>query len=56
MVDLKKYSKTITAVVGAVLILISAFAPGKYDSEIATVLAVLTALGVYAVPNEQQSS
>lgn len=51
MLDLSRYRKAVTAVVGAALILVSAFAPGRYDSEIATVLAVLTAVGVYAVPN-----
>lgn len=51
--DLSRYRKGVTAVVGATLIIVAAFAaPGKYDALIQTVLAVLTALGVYAVPNE----
>lgn len=54
--DLKRYSKAITAVVGAALILVNAFFPGQYDEQIAVVLAVLTALGVYLVPNAQKPS
>lgn len=52
MADLSQYRKGVTAVVGAVLIILSAFFPGRYDSIVQSALAVLTALGVYAIPNE----
>lgn len=51
MIDLSRYRKAVTALIGAALILASAFAPGKYDEILQTVIAVATALGVYAVPN-----
>lgn len=51
MPDLSKYRKTVTAVVGAVLILAAQFAPGEYASQITVALSLLTALGVYNVPN-----
>ena len=49
--DLSKYRKTVTAVVGAALILAASFFPGRYNDQIQVVIAVLTALGVYQVPN-----
>ena len=53
MPDLSKYRKAVTAVVGAVLILAAAFAPGKYDEWIQVAIGLLTAIGVYEVPNAE---
>lgn len=50
----KKYSKGITAAVGAIIVIINAFYGSKYDEQIAAVVSVLTALGVYLVPNRQE--
>lgn len=52
MPDLSKYAKFVTAVIGAALIITTTFFPGRYDNAIAVVIAVATALGVYAVPNK----
>lgn len=51
MPDLSKYRKAITAVLGAAAIIVSAFFP-DYQPQLAAVIAVATALGVYAVSNK----
>lgn len=51
MPDLSRYAKFVTAVIGAALVLAAAFAPGKYDEVLQVIVAIATALGVYAVPN-----
>lgn len=51
--DLSKYAKFVTAIIGAALVIAAAFAPGKYDGVLQVVVAVATALGVYAVPNAE---
>lgn len=48
---LARYRKFITALFGAVVVFAAGFAPGKYDSELAAIAAILAALGVYSVPN-----
>ncbi|MEU8199309.1 hypothetical protein AB0C10_36545 [Microbispora amethystogenes] len=53
-----KYAKTVVAVLfAAVVVAKSAITDGTYTSQeaIETVLAVLTALGVWAVPNSERS-
>ncbi len=47
-----KYRKFIIAAIGAVTVFLAGYAPGKYDDVLAQVVAVATALGVYAVPND----
>lgn len=52
MPDLSRYRKGITAAVGFALVALNAFFPGKYDEQIAAAISLLTAIGVYAIPNE----
>lgn len=51
MIDLSKYRKTVTALIGAAAIIVSAFFP-EQQPLLASVIAVATALGVYAVSNK----
>lgn len=53
MPDLSKYRKAITAVLGAAAILVSAFFP-EYQPQLASVIAIATALGVYVVSNRTE--
>lgn len=55
MIDLSRYRKAVTAVVGATLIIVAAFFEGNEDLEkvVQTVLAILTAVGVYGISNER---
>jgi hypothetical protein len=55
MYDLSRYRKAITALIGAVLIVVPVFLPENRQVEqvIQTVIAVATALGVYLVPNTE---
>lgn len=50
---LSRYRKAVTAVVGAALIIVAQFLPDTDPAVISTVLAVLTALGVYGVANTE---
>lgn len=57
MIDLARYSKFITALVGAVATAISlGLVPQEYENWVAVAISFFTALGVYAVPNQQQAS
>lgn len=51
MPDLSKYRKLVTALVGFALVAANAFFPGEYQAQISAVISLLTAIGVYAVPN-----
>lgn len=60
--DVKKYSKTVVAIVGAVASAGAAYQLGAADGIITTneaitiVIAAATAAGVYFVPNKQEGS
>lgn len=47
---LAKYSKGIAAAVGALIIILNLFFPGKYDEYVAAGISVLTVLGVVFAP------
>jgi hypothetical protein len=52
-VDLSRYRKAVTAVVGFVLSLLAAgVLPEEWAPWVSAAVAALTALGVYGVPNE----
>jgi hypothetical protein len=51
MPDLSKYRKFAVALVGVAAVLVAQLFP-QYTEELAVVVSILTALGVYAVPNE----
>lgn len=52
MPDLSKYRKLVTAIIGGVLAIAAAFAPGKYDTALQALVLIATAIGVYGVTNE----
>ena len=54
MIDLGKYRKTVVAIVGAVMVSLTLLLPAQYKPILTPIAAVLTALGVYGVPNTPQ--
>ena len=45
------YNKAITAAVGAIIVWVTTYAPASYTHWLPLIVGVLTAVGVYQVPN-----
>jgi putative Mn2+ efflux pump MntP len=48
---IRVYAKFIAAIIGMVAASFNAFIPSEYQSWVAAVIALLTAISVYAIPN-----